>query len=128
MGNALRFEAQSTDVLRSRLKEAIEVTMDQLTYNPAQDRRHVFDHHDGLRAIITRNDDDQVHLSMSIQPGSFLDTNPMIRSPIILDMEVDKRLADFGGELLSEDNRISKFASPSGILHADYRYDEKLVP
>jgi len=128
MGQPLPFEPQSDDVLRARLREAVAVPFKQLSYDPAHDRRHVFDHHDGMRVIITRSDDEQIHLSMTIEPDGFLDTNPLITSQTWLDIEVNKRLAEFGGDLLSESNRISKFVSPSGILHADYRYDENLVP
>jgi hypothetical protein len=128
MANPLHFEPDSENVLRSRLKEALAVPLKQLSYNAGQDRRHVFDHFDGLRVIVTRDDDDRVHLSMSIQRGGYLDTSPLITSPVILDIEVDKRLAAFGGKLLDKSNRINKFVSPSGILHAFYRYDVNLVP
>jgi len=128
VSNPLPFEPESDNTLRPRLKEAIAVPMEQLSYNPAQDRRHVFDHFLGLRVIITRNDDDQVHLSISIQPGGDLATDPMITSPTMLDIKVARCLVGIGGELFSESNRTNKFLSPTGIMHHDYRYDESLIP
>ena len=123
----LPIKPESSEKLKDRFKDAIaEAVEDMKDFNPGADGRHVFDHIEGVRYLISRSRKEGIKVIAQVQAGGPIHGRIAYSGSDWLDLKIDQHLREIGGTHLSAGRLVASYPM-FGDLHRLYKYERPAV-